>query len=151
MRPMGVNRVVMAVKDLDRAVAHYSRLLNTSFIDVSAGAEPFGLSAAISFDAGIELCAPLPGRDSFVKKFIDQHGEGITGVVFVVDDVDQARDVAEKMGVGVLAVIADYDQAYIDEHLEGRYKKYKEYMLNPADTSGAVVIVGQIEPKQAGM
>jgi len=147
MKPQGVNRVVMAVEDLDKAVTVYSGLLNTSFIDASEGGEPFGLKVAISFDAGIELCAPMPGRDSFIKQFIDKHGEGITGVVFVVDDVDEAHDKAKEMGIGVLAMIADYDQAYIDAHLEGRYRKYKEYMLNPAGTFGAGVIIGQIEPK----
>ena len=147
MRPRGVNRVVMAVNDLSKAVDLYSDLLNTTFIDVSDGAEPFGLSAAISFDAGIELCAPLPGRDSFVRRFIDQHGEGLMWVVLVLDDVDQTHDKAKEMGIGVLALIADYDQDYIDRHLEGRYKKYKEYMLKPADTFGAGVIIGQIEPK----
>jgi len=147
MRPLGVNRVTIGVKDLEKGIELYSKLLGATFHDQSVPAEPFGLRCAISWDAGIELVAPLPGRDSYATAFIDEHGEGLMGVVFAVDDVDETRETAEKMGIGVLALIADYDQGQIDEYLQGRFKKYKEYMLNPADTYGVGLVIGQIEPK----
>jgi len=146
MRPRGVNRVTIAVKDLDKGIALYSRLLGATFHDQSTPAEPYGLRCAISWDAGIELVAPLPGRSSFAEKHIAKHGEGLMGVVFAVDDVDEARQRAEEMVIGVLALI-EYDQDQIREYHQDMFKKYKEYMLNPADTYGVGVVLGQIEPK----
>jgi len=146
MRPRGINRVTIAVKDLDKGIALYSRLLGATFHDQSTPAEPYGLRCAISWDAGIELVAPLPGRKSFAEKHIAKHGEGLMGVVFAVDDVDEARQRAEGMGIGVLALI-EYDQNQIREYHQDMFKKYKEYMLNPADTYGVGVVLGQIEPK----
>jgi len=148
MRAMGVNRVVIAVKDLDRAVALYSRLLGATFHEANPeDAAAHGVKVAMSWDAGIELACPLPDRDSPIKKLIETRGEGIMGVVFNVDDVDECKATAEQMGIGVLAMIADYSQEEIDKYLQGRFKKYKEYMLNPAQTCGVGPIVGQIELK----
>lgn len=147
MKPKGVNRIVVAVNDLEAGMKLYGDLLGAQFIDVSADAEPFGLRCAISFDAGVEVCAPIPGRKSFAASHLKHHGEGIMSVVFCVDDVDEARRRAEKMGIATLAMIADYDQDYIDSHLEGRYKKYKEYMLDSGTASGFGMVIGQIEPK----
>lgn len=147
MKSQGVNRVVIAVEDLQKAIELYSKLLGATFHGASPDAETYGVSVAMSWDAGIELACPLPGRDSPIRKFIEKHGEGLMAVVFAVDDVDECRATAEQMGVGVLAMIADYDQEQIDKYLQGRFKKYKEYMLNPADTCGVGPIVGQIEPK----
>jgi methylmalonyl-CoA/ethylmalonyl-CoA epimerase len=146
MRPRGVNRVTIAVKDLDKGIALYSRLLGATFHDQSTPAEPYGLRCAISWDAGIELVAPLRGRDSFAEKHIARHGEGLMGVVFAVDDVDEGRQRAEEMGIGVLGLI-EYDQNQIREYHQDMFKKYKEYMMNPADTYGVGVVLGQIELK----
>ena len=147
MKPRGVNRVTIAVRDLEKGMALYSKLLGATFHDQSVPAEPFGLRCAISWDAGIEMVAPLPGRDSFATSFLEEHGEGLMGVVFAVDDVEECRSRAEEMGISVLALIADYDQDEINAYLQGRFKKYKEYMLNPADTFGVGPVIGQIEPR----
>jgi methylmalonyl-CoA/ethylmalonyl-CoA epimerase len=150
VKPKGVNRVVIAVKDLDKAMATYSGLLGATFHDASAGAESFGVKVAMSWDAGIELCSPLPGRNSYVEQIIEKRGEGLMGVVFCVDDVEEAHSRAQEMGVSVLATI-DYDQKTIDERLEGRFKKYKEYMLSADRLRGVGMIVGQIEPREGGV
>lgn len=146
MKPKGVNRVVIAVKDLDKAIDTYSKLLGATFHDVSAGSEQYGVKAVISWDAGIELCAPIPGRDSYIEQIIKKRGEGMTGVVFCVDDVDQACAQAKAMGISVLTSL-DYDQQVIDQQLQGRFKKYKWYMLNASNLSGVGAIIAQIETK----
>ncbi len=148
MRPRGVNRVVIAVKDLEAAMATYSRLLGATFHDASGGGESFGVRVAMSWDAGIELCSPLPGRNSYIEQIIEKQGEGLVGVVFCVDDVEEAHSRAREMGVSVVATI-DYDQKTIDDQLEGRFKKYKEYMLGADRLCGVGMIVGQIEPKES--
>lgn len=146
MKPKGVNRVVIAVKDLDKAVEIYSKLLGGTFHDMSAGADSYGVRAFINWDAGVELLSPLPGRNSYIEQIINKRGEGLVGVVFCVDDADEAHARAKGLGIGVVALI-EYDQDYIARHFGGRFKKYKEYMLKSADLHGVGAIVGQIESK----
>ena len=146
MKPLGINRVVIAVRDIDRAVRFYSELLGATFHDASAGAERFGIKAALSWDAGIELVAPLPGRESFIARSIEESGEGLRQVIFAVDDVDEVRLKAEEMGVGVEQTI-ELTQDQLREYFQDRFGKFKEYVLNPADTCGAQIVVGQFDRK----
>jgi methylmalonyl-CoA/ethylmalonyl-CoA epimerase len=146
MKPLGINRVVIAVRDIDRAVRFYSELLGATFHDASAGAECFGIKAALSWDAGIELVAPLPGRDSVIARSIEEQGEGLRQVIFAVDDVDEARVKTEEMGVGVVQTI-DLTQDQLREYFRDRFGKFKEHVLNPADTCGAQIVVGQFDRK----
>lgn len=144
MKPLGVNRVVIAVKDLDSAVRFYSQLLGATFYDASAGAESFGVRAAISWDAGVELVSPISGRDSFVARAIDKRGEGLQGVVFAVDDVENAKSQAEKMGIGVIQSI-EFTEEQLRKLFGGKFTKFKEYLLSPAQTSGIQVVLGQFD------
>ena len=146
MKPLGINRVVIAVRDLDRAVRFYSELLGATFHDASAGAEPFGIRAALSWDAGIELVAPLPGRDSVIARSIEESGEGLRQVIFAVDDVDEARLKVEQMGIRVVQTI-EFTQDQLREYFKDRFGKFKEYILNPTDTCGAQLVVGQFDRK----
>lgn len=146
MRPLGVNRIVVAVKDLKKGKELYSKMLGATFHDAGGTGEPLGLDVSISWDAGIELCSPMPGRDSFLEQHLEQNGEGIIAVVFGVDDADEARDRAEKVGVNVLVPI-DYTREEIDQYLEGMFDRYKEYVLNSFETCGFGMMLGQIGPK----
>ena len=147
MKPRGINRIVIAVKDLQKGVDLYSKLLGATFHKASGTGEPMGIDVAISWDAGIELCAPLPGKDVFLEQHIEQNGEGIMAVVFRVDDADEARDMAENAGINVLVPI-DYSQDEINQHFEGMFSKYKEYVLDSTEKCGFSVMLGQIELKQ---
>jgi catechol 2,3-dioxygenase-like lactoylglutathione lyase family enzyme len=146
MKPLGVNRVTMAVKDLDDAVAFYSRLLGATFNNQDKAAQSLGIRCAISWDAGIELVSPLPGHETFVTKLIASKGEGLIGVVFAVDDVEACRQTAEEMKIRVRPLV-DYGPREIEEYLQNRFKKYKEYTLSSADTHGVGPVIGQIEPR----
>lgn len=146
MKPLGVNRVVIAVKDLDSAIRFYSQLLGATFFDASAGAESFGVRAAISWDGGIELVSPLPGRDSLIARLIEKRGEGLQGVVFAVEDVEEAKAKAEKMGIGVVQTI-EFKEDQLQKLFGGRFTKFKEYILNPANTGGIQVVLGQFDTK----
>ena len=147
MKLQGINRIVIAVKDLQKGIDLYSKLLGATFHKASGTGEPMGIDVAISWDAGIELIAPIPGKDIFLEQLIEQNGEGIQSVVFQVDDADEARDMAEKAGMNVLVPI-DYSQEEIDHHLEGMFTKYKEYVLDSTEKCGYTVMLGQIELKQ---
>jgi len=147
MKPLGVNRVTIAVKDMEKGKELYSELLGATFYPANdEEAATMGIQVAMSWDAGIELIAPLPDRDSLVKQLMETRGEGVVGVVFAVDDVEQARQAAERRGIAIYYTV-DYSQDEIDQHLQGRFRKYKEYMLDPSSTYGTGPVIGQIEPK----
>jgi catechol 2,3-dioxygenase-like lactoylglutathione lyase family enzyme len=147
MKPLGVNRVTMAVRDLDKAVEIYSKLLNTTFFYVTTTAEPFGIDAALSWDAGIEICAPLPNRDSEIAQLIEKRGEGILGVTLAVDDIEEARTRAEEIGAGIKATV-EFSSEELDKYLQARFRTFKEYVLaEPAATCGVRITLGQFDPK----
>ena len=148
MDPGGINRVVVAVRDLEKAKVLYSTVLGATFQDASWTGEPFGMNVAISWDAGIELCAPMPGRekDSLVSQFLDDHGDGILSVVFGVRDADLAKERAEQAGIQAVHSV-DYSQAEIDSHLGGLFRKYKEYFVNSIEQCGFAAALAEIEAK----
>jgi methylmalonyl-CoA/ethylmalonyl-CoA epimerase len=142
----GVNRVIIAVCDLEKGVSLYSNLLGTTFEDASWTGELFGISVAISWEAGIELCAPIPERESVVSQFLEQNGEGVMSVVFGVQEIEEAKVQAESAGIPAVIPI-NFSQEEIDEHLGGHFKTYKEYVLNSAEACGFGIMLGQFDPK----
>ena len=147
MKPLGVNRVVIAVKDLEKAMNFYSKLLSATFHEATAeDVVTLGIRVAFSWDAGIELVAPMPGRESFVTEILEQRGEGLINVVFAVDDVEKAREAAEALGLGLWYSV-DYDQETIDKHLQGRFTKYKLYMLDAGTSGGIGAVIGEFKSK----
>ena len=147
MKPQGVNRVTIAVKDLETGMDFYAKLLNATFHEATADdVVTLGIRVAMSWDAGIELVSPMPDRESFVTEFLEQRGEGLMGVVFAVDDVEEAYKAAQALGVGVWYTV-DYDQEEIDRHLQGRFTKYKEYMLDAETSHGVGPVIGEFKSK----
>ncbi|MDD5094926.1 MAG: VOC family protein [Dehalococcoidia bacterium] len=145
MQPLGVNRVVIAVKDLERGKQLFSKLLGATFHSTNdEEAASLGVSMAMSWDAGIELVSPLPDRDSKIKQIVETRGEGLIGVVFVVDDVEEAKEAADELGIPVWYTV-DYSQEQIDTYQQGRFRKFKEYMLDPRGVHGVGAIIAQIE------
>lgn len=145
----GVNRVMIAVHDMEKAKRLYSDLLGATFRDADWTGEPFGISVAIAWDAGIELCAPLPGRenDSAVSPFLAQRGEGIMNVFFGVDDGDAALERASGQGYRCVNAL-DYTQEEIDRHLDGLFSRYQEFTLDAGARCGFAVTLARIDEKQ---
>ena len=148
MELRGVNRIIVAVKDLEKSKAFYSDTFGATFRRANWTGEPFGIEVAISWDAGIELCAPMPGResDSAVSPFLEKNGEGIMNVVLGVSDASIAKEKAESAGLALLHSL-DYTQEEIDNHLGGLFKKYEEHVLNSAEKCGFSITLGQIDTK----
>ncbi|MBS0505143.1 MAG: VOC family protein [Proteobacteria bacterium] len=144
----GINRVVIAVRNLDESKKLYEDMLGATFVDAHWTGEPFGIHVAISWDAGIELCAPMPGRehDSAVSPFLARKGEGIMNVYFGVDDADSAMERARAHGYGCIHSL-DYDQADIDRHLGARFSRYQEFVLATADRCGFNASLARIDNK----
>lgn len=146
----GINRVMIAVKDLECAKKRYSDLLGAHFEDAHWTGEAFGIAVSIAWDAGIELCSPLPGRekDSAVSAFLLNRGEGVMNVFFAVDDVDAAANRANALGVGPVHAL-DYTPDEITEHLGGHFSKYQEYFLNTFEEFGVSVSLVNIQLRHA--
>lgn len=144
----GVNRVMIAVRDLEAAKQRYAQLLGATFEDAHWTGEPFGIAVSISWDAGIELCAPLPGceKTSAVSAYLEAHGEGVMSVFFGVDDVGEGQRRAAEAGIGCFHTL-DYTQAEIDRHLGGKFSRYQEAFLNTAGELGVSISLARIDPK----
>ena len=144
----GVNRVMIAVRDMEQAKRQYSELLGATFMDADWTGEPFGITVAIAWDAGIELCAPMPGReqDSAISQFLAHRGEGVMNVFFGVDDGDAAHARASALGYGCVNAL-DYTQAEIDQHLGGMFARYQEFTLDSGPRCGFTITLARIDPK----
>ncbi len=144
----GVNRVMIAVHDMEKAKQQYTDLIGATFLDANWTGEPFGISVSIAWDAGIELCAPLPGReqDSAVSQFLAHRGEGIMSVFFGVDDGDVAINRATDQGYSCVNAL-DYTQEEIDQHLAGLFSRYQEFNLDSYARCGFAVALARIDGK----
>ncbi len=145
----GINRIILAVHDLEAAKAFYQELLGAEFHEANWTGEAFGIHVAISWNAGIELCAPMPGReaDSFLAPMLKNRGEGtIINVVFGFDDADEPYARAKAMDIATVNTV-DYTQEEIDAHLDGLFSRYKEYFLNTGNRSGYGITLGEFQKK----
>jgi methylmalonyl-CoA epimerase len=99
--------VVVAVRNLDEAIANYQKI-GFQMIDRSAR-ETWGLEAA-QFKVGdggavIELISPVSeDKDvaKVVRKFLDQRGEGVYEVAVNVADIDAVNRHVNEQGVRTL-------------------------------------------------
>lgn len=144
----GVNRIMIAVHDLDKAKQQYRDLLGATFMDADWTGEPFGINVSIAWDAGIELCAPMPGRekDSAVSQFLASRGEGVMNVFFGVDDGVAANERASAHGYNCVNAL-DYTQDEIDLHLSGLFTKYQELTLDSRSRCGFSITLARIDEK----
>ncbi len=133
----GVNRVVIVVKDIEKAGKLFSELLGARFYDGGI-VDRFGIRAMVSWDGGLELISPVT-EDSDAARFLRERGEGVYTVIFNVNNADQAASRAKALGVRQTGVI-EFDQHPV-------FKKFKEILLAPEDTCGAFVALAQIERK----
>lgn len=145
----GVNRIILAVHDLEASKAFYREMLGAEFHEANWTGDAFGIQVAISWNAGIELCAPIPGRESecFLAPMLQSRGEGILNVVFDFDDADEPYARANAMDIATINTV-DYTQEEIDAHLDGLFTRYKEYFLSTGDRCGYGITLGEFKAKQ---
>ena len=125
-----------------------AKLLGATFQEANWTGEQLGIDVAISWDAGIELCAPQKGRekDSAITPFLEENGEGIVNVVFGFSDAIAALNNAENIGLSAFHSV-DYTQQEIDDHLDGLFTRYKEYFIDTTEQCGFTTTLAQIESK----
>ena len=146
-RQRGVNRVVMAVNDLEAGREFYEKLLGCTFHHGNdEEAATFGVRMLFSWDGGIELVAPISGQGSYVETILEERGEGIIGVVWAVADADASKAAGAGLGVTTFHTL-DYSKDQIDSDLQGRFTRYYEhFMAGPKTPLGnASVLVGEFD------
>lgn len=149
MAARGINRIILAVRDLDKAKSFYTKLLGATFHEANWTGEPFGIQVAISWNAGIEICAPIPGKEGecVLAPLLDKRGDSILNVVFNVEDAEDGLSRAKELEILTRNAV-DYTQEEIDRHLEGLFTRYKEYFLNTGVQCGYGITLGQFEAKK---
>lgn len=148
MNLRGINRIIVAVHDIEKSKRYYSELLGANFNDANWTGENYGINVAISWNAGIELCAPMKGRenDSAVSQYLKMNGEGVLNVVFNYNDATNALSNATAMGAK-LSHSLDYTQEEIDSHLDALFCKYEEHTMKTSGDCGFAITIAQITEK----
>ncbi len=144
MKQKGINRIVIGVWDFEKGKDYFGRLLGAEFAPENTDGEAaaFGVRVAMAWESGIELISPIPGIESHVRDEMEKNGEGIKGIVFAVDDADEA--ISQGKELGLLAYYdLDYDQEQINTKCQGRFSQYKEYFIAAPDPLNTTVLLGE--------
>ena len=99
-----IDHVGLAVRDLDEAIAFYSRVFGLASVHEEVNEEQ-GVREAMVDIAGsgsfLQLLAPLR-EDSPIGRFLARSGEGMQQLAFRVGDIDAASDRLRAAGVRLL-------------------------------------------------
>lgn len=129
MQVLGLDRVIIAAPSLEDAISQFE-LLGLSFSDPKeaetespAGVQRMRLAYA---EPGVEVLMPEDDENE-VARFIREHGPGIYGFVFRVDDLEAAKNELSRQG--------------IDPIVEAGSEDAPEAFYHPKDFSGAFTIL----------
>ena len=97
----GLDHIGVAVKDLDRAVEAYRKILGIETVHREVLPER-NLEIAIFLvgDVKLELLSPT-SEASTVHGFLEKRGEGLHHVAFRTDDVEKAARNLKEMSIGL--------------------------------------------------
>lgn len=129
MQVWDIDRIMIAVPDIDAAIDRFERQLGMSFeapvlssIELPAGVQRSDV--AFSYP-GIEFVSPRENNE--VAKFLDEYGPGLFGLVFRVADLGAAESHLGDLGIDPIAS---------DEPGGARERHY-----HPNDFNGTYVIL----------
>lgn len=144
MQEKGINRIVIAVWDFEQGKHYFEKLLGAEFAPENTDGEAasFGVRVAMAWEAGIELISPLPNTQSPIRDDMEKNGEGIKGIVFAVDDADEAMKNGETLGLRSYYDL-DYTQEEINEKCQGRFTTYKEHFISAKEPLNATILLGE--------
>ena len=144
MKQKGINRIVIGVWDFEKGKDYFERLLGAEFAPENTDGEAaaFGVRVAMAWESGIELISPIPGVESHVRDEMEKNGEGIKGIVFAVDDAEEAISQGKELGL-LPYYDLDYDQEQINTKCQGRFSQYKEYFIAASDPLNTTVLLGE--------
>lgn len=121
-----IDRVAIAVNDLDKAMDFFSDLLDIDFHIVGTN-EQLGMRGAYS-PFGLELIEPL-SPDSLIAKFLEKRGEGLWALVLRVKDMDEAVERFKRKGLQLAG--------------EVKVGSMREVAFHPKDAHGVEIVLAQ--------
>mgnify|MGYP001221642932 CR=1 FL=1 len=103
----GFDHVVVAVRDLTKAVAAYELLLGRRAI-VDDGADGVATALIVTGNIAVELMAPTGGSETALRlgATIDEGGEGLKSLVFATLDLARMHRRAERVGLEPEPIVA---------------------------------------------
>jgi|APSaa5957512622_1039677.scaffolds.fasta_scaffold62970_1 methylmalonyl-CoA/ethylmalonyl-CoA epimerase len=128
-----IDRVVIAVKDLEKSIDFFSDLLDIEFDEIGGGDEVGMKGTNSSF--GLELLAPT-SEDTVVGKFIKNRGEGLFALVIKVSNLDEAVEKFKKKGLEPAGVI--------------NIGKMREVVFHSKDSHGTQIILAEYPEMHPG-
>ncbi len=93
-----IDRIAIAVKDLEKAIKFFSDLLDVDF-DIVGSSKELGMRGVYSA-CGLELIEPTH-PDSIIGRFLKQRGEGLWALVLKVRNMDEMIKKFEEKGLKV--------------------------------------------------
>lgn len=96
-------------ENLETNVAHLEALTGATLVRFDR--EDMGFSMCISWEAGLEVVAPMEHRTDFNRWLwseLEKKGEGVTSVVFGVRDLDAHKARLEALGIPVGPLMDDH-------------------------------------------
>ena len=153
-----IARIMIKVENLEKAVAFYEKVLGAKFFlkeerDLNS---PNGMICAMATEPGLELMEIVgdkgdismfekhPGGPKVFEYFRD-HAPGVVGVVFDMEGVEEAKEIASRMGIE-----SQFEFNFSDEQmavLGWDYSKYLEYFLDPTKTDNMMALISEFRPK----
>ena len=113
-----IDRIAIAVKDLEKATAFFSDLLDIEF-DIVGSSQELGMRGGYSA-CGLELIEPTHPQ-SIIGRFLEQRGEGLWAVVLKVKNMDEAIKKFKEKGLKVAGDVTAGAMREVAFHPKGSY------------------------------
>lgn len=113
-----IDRIAIAVKDLEKAAAFFSDLLDIEF-DIVGSSPELGMRGGYSA-CGLELIEPTHPQ-SIIGRFLEQRGEGLWAVVLKVKNMDEMIKRFEEKGLKVAGDVTAGAMREVAFHPKGSY------------------------------
>jgi len=127
-----IEHIGVAVKDLNRSIAIYEKLLNTDCYKTEQVASELVNTAFFKTGENKVELLQATAPDSAIAQFIDKKGEGIHHIAFLVDDILAEMERLHKEGFVLLS----------DSPKKGADNKMVCF-VHPKDTNGVLIEICQ--------
>lgn len=127
-----IEHIGIAVKDLNRSIAIYEKLLNTDCYKTEQVASELVNTAFFKTGENKVELLQATAPDSTIAKFIEKKGEGIHHIAFLVDDILAEMERLHKEGFVLLN----------DSPKKGADNKMVCF-VHPKDTNGVLIEICQ--------
>ncbi len=126
----GIDRIIIAVKNLDESKRFFEDLLDVEF-DIVGRSKELQIKGAYSASK-LQLIEPY-GEDSVLAEIIEKRGEGIIGIVMRVRDIEAEAKKLEEKG--------------LRKTIDFRAGDMREIGFNAEDSHGVQIVLAEYPEK----